>query len=166
MKLRVLLMTVLVGLLVSACGASSDTQAVTQVVTDSATAAENAMQGKGTLADVEQYFANTLESGNIDTQMPAHIAFSAALANPPGKPLRMSNFTINAVSVNPQSGEARVMYQIDITVWNGAVPTTTTVTQNLLVVKTPSRGWRIQGGDGPTYADNSGYDFLGNLMGQ
>ncbi len=166
MKLQVVLMAVLVALVVSACGADPDVQAVGKVVTDSELAAQNAMQGQGSLADVQTYFATTLEGGNTDIHMARHIAYSAPVARPPGQPLRLSNFAINAITIDSAQGEARVMYQIDITLWNGAVPTTTTVTQNLLLVKTPQRGWRIQGEDAADTGDGSDSSFLGNLLSQ
>ena len=166
MRLQVVLAAALIGLVVSACGASPDAQAVARVITDSEAAAQNAMQGRGSLADVQQYFANTLEGGNIDTQLARHIAYTAFAAQPPGKAVRISNFTINAISVDSNKGEARVMYQMDIAVGSGAGAQKTTVTQNLLLVKTPARGWRIVAGDGATASDTSGDTFLGNLMGQ
>ncbi len=166
MKLLTVLVGLFLALFVSACAVSPDVSAVTQVVNDSERAAQNALQGHGSVSDVQQYFATTLEGGNIDTEMVHHIAYSAPLVQPQVQSIRLDKFAISAVTVDSGNGNARVMYQIDITATNNGVAQTTTVTQNLLLIKTSTRGWRIQGADGAEATTDNGSAFLSNLMGQ
>ncbi len=152
-------------LMLSACGTNPDVTAVEQVVLQSEQASVKAVNGQGSLADVEEYFATTLEGGNIDPNLARHIAYSAVLTGHTNGFVQLSNFQFNSVTVDSAAGEARVLYQIDITILRPDSKNTATVTQSLMLVKTPARGWRIQGGDGPDAGegDNS---FLGNLLSQ
>ncbi len=151
--------------LVSGCATNPEVTAVEQVVIQSEGAAESAINGQGSLANVQQYFATTLEGGNIDPQLARHIAYSAVLVQQTPGFADLSNLQITGVNVNLQEGEARVIYQVDITITGRNGKNTATVTQDLLLVKTPRRGWRIAGGDGPQTGDGDN-SFLGNLLQQ
>ncbi len=151
-------------LLIAGC-ANADQSAAQQVVLNSEQIAENSLNGKGDLNGVYQYFATPLESGNIDTQMDQHIGYIAvALDHKDGK-IGLSKFEINSISLCPGVDEARVLYQVDITITRNGSTQTETLTQGLLLTKTLTRGWRIMGSDGAetTTGDVS---FLGNLGGQ
>ncbi len=164
-KWLILVSALLLALMLSACGTNPDVNAVEQVVVQSEGAAVQALNGQGNVASIEKYFATTLEGGNTDSDMASHVAYSAVLTGHTDGLIQLSNFQINSVTVNSQTGEARVLYQIDITVLRPDSKNTATVTQDLLLVKTPSRGWRIQGGDGPQTGDGDN-SFLGNLLSQ
>ncbi len=154
---------VLLMVLVAGC-ASSDEMAVQQVVTDSEKAAENALNGQGDRNAVEQYFANPLESGNTDPWMAQRIMFDQVVGRYHYGQVKLSKFAINSVTLWPEVNEARVNYQVDVTIVQNLVPTTETVTQDLLLTKT-TRGWLIMGSNGAetTTGDAS---FIGNLGGQ
>ncbi len=164
-KWLIWLSALVIALALSACGTSPDVNGVQQVVILSEDAAVKALNGQGSAADVQQYFATTLEGGNIDPEMARHIAYSAVLTGQTGGFVQLSNFQINSISVDSQAGTARVLYQVDIMVLRPDSKNTATVTQDLLLVKTPTRGWRIQGGDGPETGDGDN-SFLGNLLQQ
>ncbi len=164
-KLLILFSALILTLTLAGCGTNPEVSAAEQVVNDSESAAVRALNGQGKLTDVQQYFATTLEGGNTDTQMARHIAYSAALADQPPRFVQLSNFCINGVNVNAVKGEARVLYQIDITMMGPNGKNTATVTQNLLLVKTPTRGWRIVAGDGAQTGSGDS-TFLGNLLSQ
>ncbi len=145
--------------------ASSDQMAVQQVVTNSERAAENALNGKGSADAVRQYFAAPTESGNTDPFMDRHIAYSAVLTDAADGKIQLSKFAINSITLWPNVNEARVVYQVDMTVTKDGNKQTETMVQSLLLTKTPARGWLIMGADGmeTTTGDAS---FLGNLGGQ
>ncbi len=164
-KWLILVTALVLTLALAGCGTNPEVSAVEQVVNDSESAAVHALNGQGSLTDVDQYFATTLEGGNIDTNIARHIAYSAALGQQPPRFVQLSNFAINGVNVNPAKGEARVFYQVDITMMGPTGKSTATVTQNLLLVKTPTRGWRIVAGDGAETGDGDS-TFLGNLLQQ
>ncbi len=155
----------LLALVLAGCGTNSDVNEIEQVVTQSEGAAVKALNGQGSPADVEQYFATTLEGGNVDTQVANHIAYSAPLTKQTPGFVQLSNFQITGVNVDLQKREARVIYQVDITIMGRSGKNSATVTQDLLLVKTPARGWRIAAGDGPQTGDGDN-TFLGNLLQQ
>ncbi len=163
--LLIFVSALLLALVLSGCGTSPDVIAAEQVVTQSEGAAVKALNGQGSIADVEQYFATTLEGGNVDTQMANHIAYSAPLTKQTPGFVQLSNFQITGVNVDLQKREARVIYQVDVTITGANGKNTATVTQDLLLVKTPTRGWRIAAGDGPQTGDGDN-TFLGNLLQQ
>ncbi len=166
MKRCIAIISILVIVLALAgCGTSPDVSAVEQVVTQSENAAVNVLNGKGSLADVQQYFATPVEGGNIDTQLANHIAYSAPLTTQTPGFVQLSNFQITGVNIDLQKREARLIYQVDITIMGRSGKNTATVTQDLLLVETPTRGWRIAAGDGPQTGDGDN-SFLGNLLQQ
>ncbi len=164
-KYLLLLAGALLVVLVTGCGTNPEVSAAEQVVTQSESAAVNALNGHGSLADVQQYFATPLEGGNVDPNIASHIAYTAPLIKQAGGFVTLSNLTFNGVNIDMQKREARVMYQVDITIMGRSGKNTATVTQNLLLVDTPSRGWRIVAGDGPQTGDGDN-TFLGNLLQQ
>ncbi len=164
-KYLLLLAGALLVVLVTACGTNPEVSAAEQVVIQSESAAVNALNGHGSVGEVEQYFATPLEGGNVDPNIVSHIAYSAPLVKQSTGFVQLSNLQINGVNMDLQKGEARVVYQVDITVTGRSGKNTATVTQNLLLVKTPTRGWRIVAGDGPQTGDGDN-SFLGNLLQQ
>ncbi len=62
-------------------------------------------------------------------------------------PVTVANFKITQVEVHSEAGLSRVRYQLELTIVHGDQNSSATVTQDLALLKTATRGWRISGGD-------------------
>ncbi len=63
--------------------------------------------------------------------------------------VQISNFRVTSVQIHETGGLARVTYQMDIRIVHGTQQGSALWMQNLALIKTAARGWRIQGGDAP-----------------
>jgi hypothetical protein len=137
-------------LALTAC-ASGDESAVRQVVTEAERAAEEALNGTGDAAAVEQYFATPEEGANPLGMENTRDAFRKVLQEQKSGSLyiQLRNFQITSVQIEEGLGQARVTYQVDVTLTRNNQVGTATVTQDLALRKTPTRGWRLNGGDKP-----------------
>jgi hypothetical protein len=134
----------------SACQ-TPDESAVRQVVTDTERASADAFNGTGNATAVEQYFATPEEGANPLGMENTRDRFLAALQEQGTGSLRiqLQNFQITSVQVDSGVGQARVTYQVYAIITQNGRVTRLTVTQDLALRKTPTRGWRINGGDKP-----------------
>ncbi len=149
---------VLLTLALSAC-ASADDGAVRQVVTDEDRAVESTLDAQSTAASIDSYFATPAEGAN-DTGLGNTLGALRALLNDHvsgASRVELTNFRITQVEVHSEANLARVQYQVDLTIVHGDQNGSATVTQDLALLKTRTRGWRISGGDAPQ---------LSNVVGQ
>lgn len=138
----------LLALVLAAC-ASSDESGVRGVVIGADRAMEEAFNGKGDIAAVEQYFATADEGANpaglLNTRDSLRKAFDDHSRG--STLIEFSNFRITQLQVHSSAGLAKVTYQIDARMVHNGNISTVTVTQDLALLRTKTRGWRISGGD-------------------
>lgn len=138
----------LLALALTACG-SSDENDVRSVVAGADSAMETAFNGKGDISAVDQYFATLDEGANAAGMTNTRDALRKAFDDHSrGSTLiQFSNFRITQVEVHSSAGLAKVTYQIDARMVHNGNVSTVTATQDLALLRTKTRGWRISGGD-------------------
>ncbi len=138
----------LLALLLAASG-NPDEGEVRGVVINADRAMEEAINGKGDIAAVEQYFATPEEGAHPGGLANTRDALWKAFGDHPRAfaLIEFSNFRIAEVQVHSSSGLAKVTYQIDVRMVHNGNVSTRTVTQDLALLRTHTRGWRISGGD-------------------
>ncbi len=137
---------------VAACRPGSPNEGeVRGVVINADRAMEEAFSSKGDIAAVEQYFATPEEGADPGGLANTRDALWKAFGDHPRASalIEFSNFRIADVQVHSSSGLAKVTYQIDVRMVHSGNVGTATVTQDLALLKTKTRGWRISGGDAP-----------------
>ena len=138
----------LLALLLAACG-NPDESEVRGVVVSADRAMEDAFNGKGDITAVEQYFATPNEGANAAGLTNTRDALRKAFDDHSrGSTLiQFSNFRVTQVEVHSSARLAKVTYQLDVRMVHNGNVGTATVTQDLALLKTQTRGWRISGGD-------------------
>jgi hypothetical protein len=144
-------------LALTACQSASDRE-VRQVVIDAEHAAQDVFDGKADAATVEQYFARPEEGANPLGMVNTLNAFQSLSSDHTNgfTHVQLSNFQITGVQVDEAIGQARVTYQVDVQLIQNGQAGQATVTQNLALLRTPARGWRINGGDKAQLSNGEG----------
>ncbi|MBI3915109.1 MAG: hypothetical protein HY327_13100, partial [Chloroflexi bacterium] len=110
---------------------------------------EDAIDGKLAVAALNPYFATPEEGANAQGLINTRDAFQKMVNDHVSgvSLVQLSNFRITEVQIHQSGGLARVKYQMDIRIVHGTEQGTATLTQDLALLKTAWRGWRISGGD-------------------
>jgi hypothetical protein len=139
---------VLLLLPLAACRSTSE-RAVRQVVIDAEQAAQDVFDGKADAPTVEVYFARPEEGANPLGMTNTLNTFSSIVSDQTTgiTHVQLTNFQITDVQVDEGKGQARVTYQVDVELMDNGQVGKATVTQDLALLRTPARGWRINGGD-------------------
>ena len=144
-----ILVAALLAVALTAYGGNPEENAVRGVVRNAEQALEDAVNGKGDIATISQYYATSEEGAHAAGLVNTRDAFVKMVNDHVSgvSLLQISNFRITDVSVHESAGLARVTYQMDIRIVHGAQQGTATISQNLALLKTATRGWHISGGD-------------------
>ena len=148
------MMFVLLAIALTAC-ASADESAVRQVVTDAENALEAALNREASAAVFEQYFATPQEGANAAGLVETRDRWRKLLRDHVSgvSLVQISNFRITNIQIHESGGLARVTYEMDLRIVHGTQQGNATLTQNLALLKTATRGWRISGGDAPQFSN-------------
>lgn len=154
-RFLLVLTLVVAALLIVACDRSEFT--VRTTVENAASAAEAGL-ARGDMTDVQPFFATTADGANqagLDETWGALQRFAASLDNSSG--VQFHSFDVLETRVHESGGLAAATYRLHMSVLrNGEVTFGAVVTQNLALLKTPTRGWLISGGDEPQLSEVQG----------